>query len=1002
MINKLFISLTIMITATCMALGGSAEFEEDSMYHGFKLVSKKFVKEVNSECFYFEHVKSGARLLKIAADDNNKTFCISFKTTPECDCGTPHIMEHSVLNGSKNFPVKSPFDVLAKGSLNTFLNAMTGSHITLYPVASMNNKDYFNLMHVYLDAVFNPLIYDDPKILKQEGWHHELEAGDQPVEYKGVVYNEMKGAFSSPTRELDYQIYKNLFPDNCYGFSSGGYPAAIPDLTYEEFINFHRKYYHPSNSYIYLYGNADLDAELQFINAEYLSKYDKSDTEITIPLQKPFNALKEVTAPYPVAKDANTENQTFLTMNIVAGKNTDQSLVMALDILSDVLVNHESGAVRLALQEAGIGRDVSATVDDLKQNVFQIIVKNANLSDKDQFRQIVFNTLRTSAETGLDKKMIEGVINRKEFRLREGNDAQKGLTYNYRVLDGWFFANDPFLSLEYEKPLAEVKSALHTDYLEKVIKNYLIDNPHSLLLALEPRKGLENENQKNTEDKLAAYKESLDEQKTEALIEETQDLISYQKREDTPEALATIPLLNLSDISKDAAWFSVAESNITDVPLLYHQEFTNNVIYATLFFDAQVIPEKLIPYAALLTELLGSMNTENYTYGELDNELNIHTGGFNTSLTTYLKNRNDTNLLPKFIVSAKATNDKIDKLFELSEEILQHTKINDTERLRTVLTRHQSRVEARVKQDGFGYARTRQSSYCNNSGMFNELKGGLEYYWFITNLVNNFDAKADDIKQNLKTVSALLFSKENMVAGVTCNQQDLPAFKSELEKFISMLPATKVNKQTWSFNLMNKNEGILTASKVQYVIKGYDFKKLGYEYDGKLRVLSQILSRDYLQKQIRVLGGAYGGFIVISASGNIYFASYRDPNLGETLQNFDATPEFLKSFAADETTMTRFIIGTIARMDKPKTPSEKGRVAFRRYFENTDHEYVQQERDAVLSTTPEDIRKLEKLVAEVLQQNTYCVYGNEAKIRENKEQFGELIDIAPKKPDVTP
>lgn len=286
--------------------------------------------------------------------------------------------------------------------------------------------------------------------------------------------------------------------------------------------------------------------------------------------------------------------------------------------------------------------------------------------------------------------------------------------------------------------------------------------------------------------------------------------------------------------------------------------------------------------------------------------------------------------------------------------------------------------------------------------MFNELKGGLEYYWFITNLVNNFDAKADDIKQNLKTVSALLFSKENMVAGVTCNQQDLPAFKSELEKFISMLPATKVNKQTWSFNLMNKNEGILTASKVQYVVKGYDFKKLGYEYNGKLRVLSQILSRDYLQKQIRVLGGAYGGFIVISASGNIYFASYRDPNLGETLQNFDATPEFLKSFAADETTMTRFIIGTIARMDKPKTPSEKGRIAFRRYFENTDHEYVQQERDAVLSTTPEDIRKLEKLVAEVLQQDTYCVYGNEAKIRENKEHFGELIDISPKKPDVTP
>ncbi len=999
MSKKVFVWLMVLITGTCMAAGGPDEFEENSMYHGFKLIEKRFVKEVNAECLYFEHIKSGAQLLKIAAADDNKTFSIAFKTIPENDCGTPHIMEHSVLNGSKNFPVKSPFDVLAKGSLNTFLNAMTGKHITLYPVASMNDKDYFNLMHVYLDAVLNPLIYDDPKILKQEGWHHELETADQPVVYKGVVYNEMKGAYSSSARELDYQIYKNLFPDNCYRFSSGGYPSAIPDLTYEDFLNFHRKYYHPSNSYIYLYGDADLDAELQFIDEKYLSNYDKSDAKITLKLQAPFESPKEVIAAYPVAEDAEIEDQTFLTLNIVAGKNTDQALVMALDILSDVLVNHESGPVRLALQEAGIGKDVSASISDYKQNVFQIEVKNANVSDKEQFREIVMTTIRNTAESGLNKKMIEGILNRKEFRLREGDDAQKGMTYLYRMLDGWFFANDPFVNLEYEKPLAEVKTSLNSDYLEKVIKTHLIDNPHTLLLALQPQRGLENENMQKTEEKLTAYKASLDDKEIQSLIEETKTLVEYQKREDTDEALATIPLLSLSDISKEAAWYSVTEKDIDDVLLLHHEEFSNNIIYTSLFFDAQVIPEDLIPYAALLTELLGSMNTKNYTYGELDNELNIHTGGFNTSLTTYLANRDDSNLLPKFIVTAKATKDKIGKMFELSEEILLYTKLDDVARLKDVLTRHQSRVESRVKRDGFGMARTRQNSYITNSGLFNEIKGGLDYYWFITKLVNNFDVESDRIIKNLKTASELLFSKNNMVAGVTCSQEDLSEFSGELEKFISGQPDSKPEKKSWAFDLKKKNEGILSTSKVQYVIQGYDFKKLGYDYDGKMRVLGQILSRDYLQKQIRVIGGAYGGFAVISANGTLYFGSYRDPNLKETLENFSTTPEFLKNFEADETTMTRFIIGTISRMDRPLTPSQKGNVAFRRYFEKTDHVYVQKERDAVITTTPEDIRNFEKMISEILDQDAICVYGNEEKIEENKDLFGELIEITPKRPE---
>ncbi len=409
-----FILLVIFLLSAAVY----AELSKGDSVHGFKLVEKRFVQEVNAECFYFEHIKSGARLLKIAARDANKTFSIAFKTIPECDCGTPHILEHSVLNGSKHFPVKSPFDVLAKGSLNTFLNAMTGSDITIYPVASINDKDYFNLMHVYLDAVFYPRIYDDPRILQQEGWHYELLSKDSDIVYKGVVYNEMKGAFSSPTRELSYQVYKHLFPDSPYGFSSGGYPSAIPRLTYEDFINFHKKYYHPSNSYIFLYGDADLNKELEFIDREYLAHFEKSDAVAELPLQKPFEKMKKVVASYPLPKDSDASNQTYLTLNYVVGRGDDRALVMALRVLRQALISRESAPIRLALQKAGIGREVSGSIDDIKQNVFQIRVQNANPEDADKFYNIVQETLRDVLKKGLDKEAVEGAINRMEFRLR--------------------------------------------------------------------------------------------------------------------------------------------------------------------------------------------------------------------------------------------------------------------------------------------------------------------------------------------------------------------------------------------------------------------------------------------------------------------------------------------------------------------------------------------------------------------------------------------------------
>jgi presequence protease len=985
--NQFFLVTISIMLSTLWSCSDIPVYKEGKVYDGFKLVERRFIDEVNANCFYFMHEKSGARLIKIAADDANKLFAISFKTTPENDYGTPHIIEHSVLNGSKNFPAKSPFDLLMKGSLNTFLNAMTGSDYTTFPVASMNNKDYFNLMRVYMDAVFNPLLHSDSRIFKQEGWHYELDSIDGDITYKGVVYNEMKGAFSSPERELDYQIYKTLFPDNTYGVSSGGYPASIPDLTYDYINAFHKKYYHPSNCFVLLYGDANLDKELKFLNQEYFSKYEKSEKKIEIPLQEPFTAKKHVEKSYSIPEGADTKDKTFLSYNFVTGLNTNKELVMALDILSDALVNHQSAPLRLALQEAGIGKDVNAWIDDIKQNVFQITVQNANPEDKEKFEEIVMNTLQKVAKEGFDEETVEGIINRMEFRLREGDSPQKGLMYLFSLKNSVMFGKDPFAGIEFEKPLTRAKEGIKNGMLQRIVKEQLIDNPHAVLIVLKPQPGLENELAEKTKEKLAAYKASLSKEELKKLVDDTKSLKAYQQEEDSPEAIASIPMLTLADISKEAQWYQVTEKSVNEVPVLHYQDFTNNIVYAKLFFDMYALPQELIPYGNLMSELLGQMNTDNYTYGELDNALNINTGGFYTYLTSYLENDSDEKLIPKFGITAKATIDKTDKLFELIDEILNRTKFDDVERLKDVMIRHQSQVESNVKNYGIGYATRRLSSYYCNQGMYNELTSGLSYYDFITDLTRNFDSKNEEIIKNLKKTARLIFNKQNLIAGITCSEDNYSTYKEQLNVFIAKLPNEKIPLNQWPFDCEPRNEGLTSSSMVQYVTKGSDYKKLGYKWDGKMRVLNQVLSRDYLQNKIRVLGGAYGGWASFSPSGNAFFASYRDPNLAETLKNYDAAPEFLSNFNVDSTEMIRFIIGTISNIDRPTTASQRGSIAINNYFSKFTKDKKEKERQAILNTSDEDIRSYSKMISDIMAQNTICVYGNDQKIKGNKDLF---------------
>ncbi len=980
MLVGIFLGMTLMATSTT-----------GDIMSGFKLIEKRFVKEVDAECFLFEHERSGARLFKISNADLNKTFCISFKTITESDAGTPHILEHSVLNGSKNFPVKSPFDILSKGSLNTFLNAMTGSDITLYPVSSMNNKDFRTLMHIYLDAVFNPLIYEDPRILEQEGWHRDLEDVDSLASYKGVVYNEMKGAFSSPTREWGFLVDQQLFPESPYRFSSGGYPAAIPTLTYEDFISFHRKYYHPSNAYIFLYGDGDLAAELAFIHENYLSKYTMTEQKVDIPVQPPFETMRTATGLYSATESSDLEGQSYLSLSFVCGLSSDQKLMSGLRVLAQALFNNESAPVRLALQEAGVGEDVSAWIDDLKQAVFHIRVQNANPHEADKFKSIVLVALEKAAKDGLDPLAIAGIINRMEFSLREGNTPQKGLYYNSQALSTWFWDNNPFDGLEYEKTLTELKTGIASGYLEELISTQFLNNPHALLFSLNPKPGLESENDQRTAAELAAYKASLSAVEVKGWVEHTKMLVEYQKAPDTPEALASIPMLDLADIETKADWFIAEEHRVSRIPYLHFDTFTNDISYSNLYFDLRVLREDQLPYAAFLAVLLGSVGTEAYTFGELDNALDTHLGGFSTYLTSFLENRDDDLLIPKFVVSTKTLSSDQHMAFELSEEILNHTLLMDKERIKDVLTRHHSRLSANVKRDGLGYARTRLFSYTTKSGMFDELTGGLEYYWFISDLVETFDARQDDISKALQSVTTELFTRKNLIASTTCSKESIPLFKKELKKFSKSFSNEKISYNEWTLRSSAKNEGLMAASKVQYVLQGSDFKDMGYDWDGKIRVLNQIISREWLKNQVRVIGGAYGGFARFSPTGQFYFGSYRDPNLASTLENYAKTSAFLKALDIDSSEMTRFIIGTISGMDDPQTPSQRGASAVARHFTKLTQETLQKERDAVLSTTVGDIRAYESMVAAIIKNSPVCVYGNEEKLKENKALFDKLI-----------
>lgn len=957
----------------------------------YEILDEHRVEDVQSDGFILRHKKSGARIAILSNNDDNKVFYIGFRTPPEDETGVPHIIEHTTLCGSKKFPVKDPFIELAKGSLNTFLNAMTYPDKTVYPVASCNDQDFKNLMDVYLDAVFNPNITKYEEIFKQEGWHYELTGKDDELKINGVVYNEMKGAYSSPDEVLSSQIYRSLFPDNTYSKDSGGNPEYIPKLTYEAYLDFYHKYYHPSNSYIYLYGDMDVVERLEWLDKEYLSLYDYKKVNSEINKQPAFDEIKNVEAQYSITMDDSQENKTYLSYNRVVGDSLDEMLYQAFDVLDYALVSSPGAPVKQALIDAGIGDDVYGSYDaGILQPVFSFVAKNANASQADEFESIIENTLKEVVKTGINKEALLAGINSSEFKFREADFGQfpKGLLFGLNCLDSWLFDDmKPFIHLECLGTFAKLRKAVDTDYFEKLIQEYLLDNTHGSSVTVKPKRGLGNEREEALAKELSDYKASLSDEEIKKLIEDTEHLKKYQEEPSSDEDLRKLPMLTRADMKKNAMPFSNIEDELLDVKVVRHDIESNGIDYISFLFDAGDFAQSELGYLGFFTNALGLVSTEKYSYTDLANATNIYTGGISTGTASHpdIKDRN--NFVFKFEVKLKVLEKNLDKALELMEQMLLSSDFTDTKRLGELVAQIKARLQANLSSSGHLVAAMRSMSSFSRYALYQDELKGIAFYRSICRIEKELSESPKSVSDKLAAIAKKLFARNRMLISFTGNNEAYGNAKPSLEKVIAGFNKMSAIGNQAEVHFNTAKEAFIDASQIQYVAKTGDFICEGYEYTGALRLLRIILSYDYLWINVRVKGGAYGCMNTFLRSGESYFVSYRDPNLSDTLDVYDRIPEYIKSFSPDERDMTKYIIGTFSALDTPMNPEAKESRSLSAYLEGITYEQIQKERNEILNAQPEDIRRLADLVEAVLKKDSICVIGNENMIKESAGLF---------------
>ncbi len=969
----------------------------------YEVVMHRPLDDIKTDSWLLRHKKTGARIALLPCEDDNKVFYIGFRTPPADSTGVAHIIEHTVLCGSRDFPVKDPFVELVKGSLNTFLNAMTYSDKTVYPAASCNDTDFKNLMHVYLDAVLYPNIYRQRHIFEQEGWHYETDPETGEITVNGVVYNEMKGALSSGDDVLGRELYASLYPDTPYFHESGGDPLNIPDLTYEDYLDFHRRYYHPSNSYIYMYGDMDMTERLDYLDKAYLSAFDRLEIDSTIPVQAPFKAPVEVEKHYSIMEDEEEQGKTYLAWSAsLAGDNLDKELVTALKVMDYVLCDMEGAPIRKALREKGLGEDVYSILElGIRQPTYSIVSKYTDPERKEEFVSTIRAALEEIVEKGFNKKALTAGINHFEFRYREANFGSypKGLIYGLGALDTWLYdETSVWNGLEVGGIYQMLRREKDHGYFEALVDKYLLHNEHRSLLVLLPEKGLADRHAALLKEKLSAFAASLTAEEKQALIDQEKDLRIWQETPDSEEDMKKIPVLSRKDLKREVTPYVNVEKKVGDITLLTHPLFSNRIHYLTLLFDITKLPARYYPYLGIFKAVFSAMNTEHFDYGELDSEIDIYTGGIGCSVSSYTRTEDVKSYRTFLEIRTKTLHENMEETFRLLGEILLHTDYSDPARLREILEEERAGTRQDLASSGHATALMRAMSYFSETAMIGDTINGVEEYRTLDRVTRDISQEGEAgaraaaaLTGILNDMTRTIFRRENLLVDDTAENDDLAIDEGLIRDFADSLFTDPLPAlEPASFVPVRKNEGFKISGQVQFVCRAGSYLKKGLAYTGALRVMKVILGFEYLWARIRVKGGAYGCMSGFSRDGGAYMVSYRDPHLRQTVDAFAQAADYIRSYNAGEEQLTKSIIGAVSSLDHPMTASGLGRYSLVAYMTGSTLEQMQKERDQVLDCSAEDIRNLAPYLDALMEEDCICVVGTEEKIEGARDLFGSV------------
>jgi len=959
--------------------------------NGYTLREQRYIKEANAQGYIYTHDKTGAKVIHLANDDSNKCFMISFPTKPENSTGVAHIIEHSVLAGSEKYPLKDPFFELIKGSMNTFLNAMTAPDFTMYPFASTNEKDFMNILDVYLDAVFHPTLYKKVNTFRQEGWHYEINENDELI-INGIVYNEMRGAMSSPDRVLYQQLLTALY-DNCYQYNAGGDPAVIPELTHEAFCAFHSKHYHPTNATIFLYGDVDAENILTTIDKNYLSKFDRIDPITPVEPTKPFASPVALTDYYPVATEAETDHACMLGEGFVCCGTEDVITSTALSLLATALFATEASPVRRAILQSGLCGDIEAEYESaMCQGMLALSIKGADESNLEAIENLIDSTLADVYETGIDKDILRGCLNRLEFNLREEHDGiPRGLLLGMQIATDAMYNEDYFASTCYDTILSTLREKIDGWYFEELIDRYIIGNPHRAVIRLLPKVGLAQERDKALAERLAAYKATLTDEQIEQIKNDAEELKRLQMTPDSPEVLELIPTLERDDVKDGPVRIDASEISFGDIPGLYCDVASNGICYLNLIFDANCLTEEDLHYAGLLTDIIGKVSTTENDFGTLTKNIMLHTGGvsFSCSASGRFGDPTVCNRLAKF--SAKVLTSELEPAIKLFAEILSSSKYDNKNRVGELIGTLVAQNQAMLMYRGNAIAIERLASYFSKQSWINQNISGLEYIKWLSTAYAQYDEISDKILAGVQRVAEKLFCSANLTVAVTGGETELEKVREYIPILTNALPAGEKICAEIDFNENALNEGISTASDSQYVAQGYNFGKLGYEFSGKMAVLRTMLSTGYLLQRVRIVGGAYGCHFLLQPNGTCVFCSYRDPNLAATYNVYKEAYDYLSTFEASDREMLKYIIGTLSSMDDPEAPGGTAERAVSDYFTGINSAMRAKWREEALTTTVDDIHAMADIIKAVVEKNYLCVFGGAEKIQTEGSMLSATI-----------